>query len=229
MKRTLILLSTLLLLGLPNAAQAQPLRQDVAPSEPLTITQAEQATAPQAEQISTAPGVQFKLVQEGGRYVVYMRPTVTPEQPALLMTAQVTIRVPHGAGTDRFEVADLQSGAAEANWSVTSRIDAPAEAPNTDYLSFEFDYESSNFAAYTWQAGQEVPVFSFANSGSYQGALGLMENCDAFIRNSLNTNPGNQIAILGLNNDNAHLGAYGSQVDAVCQTNSLFLPVTLRQ
>jgi hypothetical protein len=219
MKRTLTLALTVLLLGLPSTTQAHRLYQEVPPT-PLVL---EEALAP------TTPGVQFKLAREGNRYAVYMRPTVTPEQPALTMTAQVTVRVPHGTGADRFEVADLQSSVGTVFWNVTSRIDAPAEAPEADFISFEFDYESSDFAAYPWQTGQAIQVFSFANSGSYQGSLGLMENCDAFMNNSRNTNPGNQIAILGLNNDNAYLGTYESEVEAVCNANSIFMPVTLRQ
>lgn len=195
---------------------------------PAVVVQTEQAPAPQVEPIPAAPGVQFKLTREGDRYVVYMRPSVTPEQPGLTMTAQVTIRVPHGVDGDRFSVTDLQSTVASAVWGQSSRIDAPAEAPDADYISFEFDFESSALNAYSWQAGQAVAVFSFANSGSYQGALNLMSNCDAFLYNNIGVNAGNQIAILGLNNDNAYLGAYDSATATPCTAHSSYLPMVVR-
>jgi hypothetical protein len=258
MKRTLPILLAVLALSLPSGAHARPLAQEATPSTVLTTTQALSETAvlsttqavsqtaatpaeapqvaanaveqsaPQVEAIPSAPGVQFKLAREGNRYVVYMRPTVTPEQPGLTMTAQVTIRVPHGVDADRFRVADLQSAAPGAVWGQTSRIDAPAEAPDADFISFEFDFESSNLAAYTWQAGQALAAFSFANSGSYQGPLNLMSNCDAFLYNQIGVNAGNQIAILGLNNDNAYLGAYENAIDAPCTAYNSFLPVVVR-
>src|SRR5205823_2480127 len=155
-----------------------------------------------------------------GLYVVYMRPNTTPAHGGYTYSAQVTIKVPHGEGETRFVVTNLQSAVADTVWAQRSRIDAPAEAPGADYISFELDPQLSALNAIAWQAGEEVKVFTFENSGSYHGPLALLDGCDPFLAsNSAGTNPGNQIAILGLGGDNAYIGNYDAQVEQDCATH----------
>lgn len=186
--------------------------------------------APRRQSIGSGrPGIEFKVARESTGYTVFMRPNSAPSGPGQTLTAQITVRVPHGTEGDRFTIGDLTSLVEGVAWLQRSRSDAPPEAPGFDYISFEFDYFLSNFGAIAWQAGQEVKLFTFTNSGSYQGDIALMENCDAFrTPNSQNTNPGNQIAVTGLDSNNAYLGNYDVTVATACTTD-LYLPVVSRQ
>ena len=52
-----------------------------------------------------------------------------------------------------------------------------------------------------------------------------MQDCDRFITpNSMNTNPGNQIAVRGYDIDNAYLGNFGDGSQSVCAAQ-IFLPM----
>ena len=174
---------------------------------------------------SLTAGIEFRVRQEDGGYVVSMRPNADPAGDGKVLTSQVTVLVPHATGGDRFEVSNLTSLVDRVYWNQPSRVDAPVEAPGIDYVSFEFDYFFSDFGAITWQAGQEVDVFRFENSGSFQGAVSLMADCDQFnTPNSMNTNPANQIAVRGYDIDNAYLGNYGDGSASVC-AGQIFLPM----
>ena len=174
---------------------------------------------------SLAAGIEFRVRQEDGAYVVSMRPNADPAGDGKVLTSQVTVLVPHATGGDRFEVSNLTSLVDRVYWNQPSRADAPVEAPDFDYVSFEFDYFFSDFGAITWQAGQEVDVFRFENSGPFQGAITLMQDCDQFnTPNSMNTNPANQIAVRGYDIDNAYLGNFGDGSQSVC-AGQIFLPM----
>jgi hypothetical protein len=154
-------------------------------------------------------GVEFSIAYSGGRYIIAMRPTVTPAHPGLTLAAQVTIKAPHGVGRERFMVSNVQSQIAGTLWTARSRVDAPKEDTTADYISFELSFPTQNYAAIRWQAGQEVKLFSFANSAKCLGWVRLLENSDPFMPpNSLGTNPGNQIDLLGLGEGNRYLGTY---------------------
>jgi len=170
---------------------------------------------PQLRAAPAAPfatqGIAYKIIRTGNTYEVYMRPDITPSAPNLTLTAQVTIKVPHGVDLERFIISDLQSAVAGTTWSASSRIDAPAEASGFDYLSFVVDFPGGSRSVFNWTANQEVKVFSFKNSGACLGAIELLNNdTDPFnqLPNSVGTNPGNQITVLGIAKDNAHIGNY---------------------
>lgn len=160
-------------------------------------------------------GIEFKVAYENGAYAVYMRPNITPDGLNLTLTSQVTIKAPHAAGADRFEVANLQNAIAGAEWSQTSRVDAPSEDGAVDYLSFTVNFTDGNHRVYQWAEGQEIKLFTFANGGACLGAVSLLDNADSFARsgNSVNTNPGNQIDVLGIERNNAYVGNYGDAAD----------------
>jgi hypothetical protein len=149
-----------------------------------------------------------------------MRPTVNATGPALTLTAQVTLKVPHTTGADRFLVAGMVSNVAGTEWTESSRIDAPIEDINADYISFTLAFPNGNHQAIAWQAHEEIKLFSFVNAGTCQGAVGLLSNGDPFTSdivagriNSANTNPGNQIDVLNLGEGNLYNGNYGSTAD----------------
>lgn len=173
----------------------------------------------------TANGIAFRVAYANGRYEVYLRPNVNASGPALTLTSQVTLKVPHATAADRFVVGELSSDVAGTEWSLTSRIDAPIEDSTADYLSFTIAFPDGNHQALAWQADQEVKVFSFANTGTCQGNVTLMTNDDPFNaaviigqHNSAHTNPGNQIDVLNLGEGNLYIGNYGSA--AACDDRS---------
>src|SRR5205085_782203 len=108
------------------------------------------------------------------------------------------------------------------SWQIGARVDAPTEAPTADYLSFSLSLPTGNHGAFNWQAGQEVLVFSFQNSGSCAGPVSLMADNDPFntLPNSANTSPGNQIDVIGLGSDpgNDYLDIYGTAADCSALT-----------
>ena len=174
-----------------------------------SITPHLQAAPPLAT--AATQGIAYKLVLTGNTYELYMRPDMTPSAPNLTLTAQVTIKAPHGTGLDRFVVSDLQSVVAGTVWAASSRIDAPTEAPGSDYLSFVVDFPGGDRSIFKWSANQEIKLFTFKNSGACLGALELIDNdTDPFnkLPNSVGTNPGNQITVLGIAKENAYIGNY---------------------
>ncbi|MEZ4706745.1 MAG: hypothetical protein R3A44_06050 [Caldilineaceae bacterium] len=191
------------------------------------------ATIPrEAHLMQQQTGIEFKVAAAGSGYAVYARPNATPSDTSnggggQTLTAQVTVRVAHAEGADRVEVSNVQSAVEGVFWQQRSRTDAPAEDPDADYISFEYDYMISNLSAIQWATGQEVQLFTFETSSS-AGDLSLMENCNSFMApNSANTNPGNQIAVKGLNINNAYIGNYDVTTASACSTD-VYLPLINR-
>lgn len=158
------------------------------------------------------------------RYHVYMYSGSIPS-PNNLTSAQVTLKVPHVGGEERFEATDIQSAFSGLSWSNNSNVFAPEEDATADYLSFT--PAISNTKAIQWQEGQEIEVFSFANAGACSGAVTLLENAtDPFNQppeapeNSVGTNPGNSILNLGWGSTDTdhYAGNYGCP--AVCSTDT---------
>ena len=179
-------------------------------------------------------GIAFKVAYTNDRYEVFMRPNATPDSPNLTLTSQVTLKVPHGVGADSFVVANLQNMVEGTEWTLSSRVNAPAEDRTADYLSFTVDFPEGNYRAYQWQAGQEIKLFSFENTGSCLGTTALLENSDPFMVpvNSAHTNPSNQIDVLGLAEGNVYLGNYGESAScgeiAAGPQQHLFMPIISR-
>ncbi len=151
------------------------------------------------------------------RYHVFMYPGSTP-LPNMSLTSQVTLKMPHSSDdTARFQPSSISTAITGTLWAETSRVDAPLEDASADYLSFSMAI--SDTTAMNWQSGQELEVFSFANSGSCLGSVSLMNNAtDPFntLPNSEGTNPGNQFTNLGWGTSatNNYAGNYGCA--AVC-------------
>lgn len=184
-------------------------------------------------------GIEFKVAYENGAYAVYMRPNITPEGLNLTLTSQVTIKAPHADGAERFEVSNVQNAIAGAEWVQSSRVDAPSEDSGADYISFTVNFTDGNHRLYQWTEGQEIKLFTFGNGGACLGAVSLLDNADSFARgsNSVNTNPGNQIDVLGIDRNNAYIGNYGAAANCSGDTpreeenaaRKLFMPLVVQQ
>ncbi len=155
------------------------------------------------------------------RYHVFMKPGQAPT-PDASMTGQVTIKVPHGVGSEMFQMSGLNSVVPNVSWAANSRANAPTEEPTADYISLSLTVSMSS--AFNWQAGTEIEVFNFSNSGPCRGPVSLINNItDPFIipvnsgnNNSAGTNPGNQFSNLGwadFYGQNNYLGNYGPAAD----------------
>ncbi len=183
-------------------------------------------------------GIEFRIAYANGEYEVYMRSNLDPSGPALTLTSQVTLKVPHGVGAEQFQIGDLVSAVSGTEWMATSRINAPVEDGDADYISLTVDFPTGERKAFDWAAGREIKVFSFKNEGSCLGVVELLSNDDAFVPdlaqrryNSVMTNPGNQINVLNMGYDNLFAGIYGDA--ASCgdnrnleeRTYDLYLPI----
>lgn len=125
-------------------------------------------------------------------------------------SAQVTIRVPHGEGSFRYEVVDLETAVPGTDWEDNARVDSPPEAPGYDYISFGLITLGTD--AYDIVEDVEIPLFTFRNGGDVcAGFVELINNeTDPFMPpNSFGANIGNAIAILGAGLTNAYTTNFG--------------------
>ncbi|RMG84867.1 MAG: hypothetical protein D6714_07020, partial [Bacteroidetes bacterium] len=137
-------------------------------------------------------------------YQVSLRSDMTWNAPLnTVSTAQVSLTVPTGG----FVVSNVQS--INGLWSNNANVTAPPENPDTDYIIFGLQGATN---AITFSAGQEVPLFTFENSGTCTGALELLNNdTDPFFPpNSQNVNVGNQISVIGAG---VGVNAYAGNID----------------
>lgn len=170
-------------------------------------------------------GVEYRVgwSSADSRYHVYMRPTSTPDKD-LSMTGQVTLRVPHATGADKFTATDIKPKTG-TSWSLSSEVFGPVEDKAVDYLSFTLT--PIDVRAFAFKTGVEQEVFSFKNTGPCMGSVALMNNAtDPFNQppdapdNSAGTNPGNQFANAGwgATDDNDYLGNYGEAANCSSDT-----------
>jgi hypothetical protein len=166
-------------------------------------------------------GVQFRIGHEASsnKYVVYMTPDSTPS-PDMVLSSQVTLVVPHKTGASRFQVNNISSAVQGINWENHSRVNAPAENPKADYLSFGLVYTGSSVPVFGWQKGKEKRLFSFKSPSGCVAGVALLDNNDPFnqLPNSVNTNPGNEFSNIGWLSGNAYTGNYGGNVNCAAVT-----------
>ncbi len=135
------------------------------------------------------------------RYTVSVIPQATyPEPQNITGDGQITIKVP----TNQFIPVDIESQLEGMTWEVNSRVDAPEEAPDHDYVSFAL--QINGLAQPNYQEGVELKLFSFQNAygctadpavpGS--GLVSIVDNNnDPFMPpNSANANVGNALPVL---------------------------------
>ena len=110
------------------------------------------------------------LMDDGETYQISLVSEVDWSLPNnLTSTGQVTIKVP----TLEFELTDYESVHPMLVWEYNSRVDAPDESYNLDYLSFGLKQASRNF---DYEAGEEVPIIRFQNSMGCTEAVSLLDN-----------------------------------------------------
>lgn len=161
-----------------------------------------------------APVLDYKLTlsEDGSAYQVWMMPTETPK-PDLSLTGQLTIKVPHKAG---FKISEVKPAIKDVMWTEASRVDAPQEAKDSDYISFSFFgvQNGSSVKKYNWEAGKEQLIFSFSNEAGCVNDVSIIEANDPFNKtdNSAHTNPGNHFSNLGwgVANENHFRKVYGN-------------------
>jgi len=154
---------------------------------------------------SAMAGIEFEL-ENSGNIVRVLAVSSEDFAPPLNMTAsaQVTFRVPTGTVISS---TDSGQGDAVANlngsWNLNSRSNAPLENNAYDYLSVGLT--SLGTTAIIYRAHVPVPLFEFEVYNCL-GSIELIDNeSDPFnqMPNSANSNPGNQIAVLGDGGDNS--------------------------
>jgi hypothetical protein len=157
--------------------------------------------------------VKFKiqLLNDQKTYQVSMLPEANWASPLNLTgTAQITLVVPTG----NFEPKNVQNLVSGVEFEFNSRTDAPAENTSADYVSVGL--KTLGTSSIKYQAGVEVPLFTFQNAMACAGKVSLLNhNTDLFFKNkSRNANIGNYLSVLGANGD-AYTGNIGSG-EVVC-------------
>ena len=114
---------------------------------------------------------------------------------------QITVKVPTGGFV--FDGITSITG----NWTLQNSVIAPIEDPVNDYYSFS----SAGIIGLVYEAGVEIQMFTFRNSGTCTGTLDIIDNdTDPFMPpNSENVNVGNLVTVLGLGPGNKYAGNYG--------------------
>jgi hypothetical protein len=162
---------------------------------------------------TTNAQVKFKiqLLNDQKTYQVSMLPEANWASPLNLTgTAQITLVVPNG----NFEPKNVQNLVSGVEFEFNSRTDAPAENTLSDYVSVGLKTLGTGNLKY--QAGVEVPLFTFQNAMACAGKVSLLNhNTDLFFKNkSRKANIGNYLSVLGANGD-AYTGIIGSG-EVVC-------------
>ncbi|RMG86300.1 MAG: hypothetical protein D6714_04455 [Bacteroidetes bacterium] len=174
-----------------------------------TITQIRQilvvflflATLPLSAQLECT----IKIMEDGSTYGVYVRPMaeISPSPLAVTGTGQITVVVPTG-----FEITDFKC--AGGLWLQNARVNAPAENPGKDYVTFGFSYDEPPIL---YVSGQETLLFSFKNGNEYTEPIALIDNeTDPFaqIPNSVGCNPGNELSVFDAPRGKAVYRYYGN-------------------
>ena len=137
------------------------------------------------------------------RYTVSVIPQATYVEPQNITSdGQVTIKVP----TNKFIPVEIKSELDGMHWEANSRIDAPEEAPDHDYVSFALQI-TGGVAYPEYLEDEALPLFSFKNAYGCNGGTGNLEDAiisivdnekDPFMPpNSANANIGNALSVLG--------------------------------
>ena len=160
---------------------------------------------------------QYKLDYNAGTqtYTVYGRVNTAYAVPlSHFVNVFVTVMVPHGTAATRFVPSSLATASALASSNVVtlSRLDAPSFNTAKDYLFFNFDVGSSNYAPQPIAANTEFPIFSFqSQNGCLAGTINLIVtgDTDYNLAQSNSQNASNAFSILGAGGD-TYTSNYGT-------------------
>ncbi len=143
----------------------------------------------------------------GEAWEVWVKPVgVNPSPVTITGSGQVTLVAPHG-----FVLNNLTSFG--GLWVQNSRVNAPLENPNRDYLSFGMVTDNPQIV---FQANTETLLFSFAKSGICPDTMYLINNAtDPFAQfpNSVNSNAGNELSVIDFGVVPPIIYGYGGNYD----------------
>ncbi len=122
---------------------------------------------------------------------------------SLISTSQITIVVPHGSGSDYFQLSNISSPVVNMRWTLSARTDAPPENPDYDYLFFSFTNNAFPFVRFNIDANREILLFTFKRTSPCNGKLYAFDNqTDPFrFPNSAGINSGNSLSVLAVGGD----------------------------
>ena len=149
----------------------------------------------------------LSLMEDGETYQISLISEVDWTLPNnITSTGQVTIKTP----TLEFEIADFESVHSDLTWKYNSRMNAPTESSDFDYLSFGL--ETAN-RAFEYEAQEEIPIIRFRNAKGCAGFVSLINNkTDPVIFSKTKAvNVGNQLTVVGARG-NAYVGNKGDQL-----------------
>lgn len=153
--------------------------------------------------------IQYQIVKTGNTYQINMIPNVTYTGTAKTTASQqITLKVPSGLA-----YTNLSSLTAGANYTQGSRVNAPSQATNFDYIIFNL---ASSTQAINYTAGVSVPLLKFDVTGTCNGSIGFMANNDPFTANT-SYNAKQQITVAGYGAPDAPICFVGSGT-APCPT-----------
>lgn len=138
--------------------------------------------------------------EDGVTYVVKLKPEKSfPSPMNITNTAQISLVVATGG----FQPSNIQSF--KGNWQNNNNIISPVSNPKKDYLIFNL---VGHIKDLDYVEGEEVPIFSFQNTGKDTGMPRFVGKNDVKLFKSKKLNIGNQISVLGAGFVNAYSGTY---------------------
>ncbi|MFK7979366.1 MAG: hypothetical protein AB8G86_05260, partial [Saprospiraceae bacterium] len=147
---------------------------------------------------STGVDYCLSLNPSTGVYTISMESKEIYNTPFSRMSSstQITVVVPHTMGGFQISnLTNLQAGTTPLNWSY-SRIDAPAENPNADYLIFSVG-NSGTYTPFDIPANTFLDLFSFESNSGCLGEVALFNNDNDPLLANTNLNTGHNMVILG--------------------------------
>lgn len=115
---------------------------------------------------------QLSLLSDNKTYMVSMIPEQTWTYPQnITSTAQVTLRY---ASSQKFMVVNMKNLIPTVLWQDNSYIDLPQTSGGYNFISFAL--RSQGTTAIPYEAGREVPLFSFTNYHGCEGKVELINN-----------------------------------------------------
>ncbi|MEZ4961197.1 MAG: gliding motility-associated C-terminal domain-containing protein [Saprospiraceae bacterium] len=164
--------------------------------------------------VAACSQITFKLtlMADNATIKVSMIPAATYTFPQnVTSSGQVTVKVTHGFGDNSFDLINLTNLTPGVTWSFNNRVNSPVEAPSWDYLSFGLS--TFGTTAYNYQAGVEIPLFSFQNgAAACADSIELFDNYnDPFLPpNSAGVNVENSLVVIGGGLVNSYSGNFGT-------------------
>lgn len=157
--------------------------------------------------------IKTTLETDGITYKVYMISSQSfIGNSSYIGSSQITLVVPHGSGSNYFQITNINSTISNMKWTFSGRTDAPPENPDYDYLFFSFINNTLPIVKFDIIANQEILLFTFQRTSQCAGRVYTFNNqTDPFIfPNSMGINSGNNFTIFGAGGD-AYRGNHEEQ------------------